>query len=78
MSTLDWIFTSLFIVLYFCLLFTVCLMTFQKGHIVLGIVGIFFPILWLIGAILPARPGSRYAREEAMRYQAMTGMRLPQ
>jgi hypothetical protein len=77
MSALDWVFTSLFFVLYICLLFTVCLMTFQKGHIVLGIVGIFIPILWLIGAILPARPGSRYAREEAMRYQAMSGMGMP-
>lgn len=73
MSALDWVFTSLFFVLYICLLFTVCVMTFQKGHIALGIIGIFFPILWLIGAILPARPGSRYAHEEAMRYQAMTG-----
>jgi hypothetical protein len=27
---------------------------------VLGIVGIFIPFLWLIGAILPAKPGSRY------------------
>ncbi len=73
MSVLDWIFTSFFIVLYFFLLFTVCFMTFQKGHIVLGIVGIFVPLLWLIGAILPARPGSSYARAEAMRYQSVGG-----
>jgi hypothetical protein len=73
MSVLDWVCTSLFFVFYLSLLFTVAVMTFQKGHVVLGIVGIFFPLLWLIGAILPARPGSRYAREEAMRYQAMTG-----
>ena len=73
MSALDWIFTSFFFVLYFFLLFTVCVMTFQKGHIVLGIIGIFVPFLWLIGAILPARPGSAYAQREAMRYQAMTG-----
>jgi hypothetical protein len=71
MSALDWIFTSFFFVLYLCLLFTVCLMTFQKGHYVLGIVGIFIPILWLIGAILPARPGSRYQMAESMRYQSM-------
>jgi hypothetical protein len=73
MSALDWIFTSFFFVLYFFLLFTVCVMTFQKGHIVLGIIGIFIPFLWLIGAILPARPGSTYARREAMQYGAMTG-----
>ncbi len=73
MSALDWVFTSLFIVIYIFLLFTVCVMTFQKGHIVLGIVGIFVPLLWLIGAILPARPGSRYQMAEATRYQSSTG-----
>jgi hypothetical protein len=77
MSALDWVLTSLFFVLYICLLFTVCVMTFQKGHIALGIIGIFFPFLWLIGAILPARPGSRYAQAETMRYRAMSGQ-LPQ
>ena len=77
MSTLDWIFTSLFLVLYFFLLFTVCLMTFQKGHYVLGIVGIFIPFLWLIGAILPARRGSRYQMAEAMRYQGYEAMGQP-
>ena len=69
MSALDWILTSLLIVVYLFLLFTVCFLTFQKGHVVLGIVGIFVPFLWLIGAILPARPGSAYARTEATRYQ---------
>jgi hypothetical protein len=68
MSALDWMFTSLFLVIYVFLLFTVCLMTFQKGHYVLGILGIFVPILWLIGAILPAKLGSRYQMAEASRY----------
>ncbi len=36
----------------------------------LGIVGIFLPILWLIGAILPAKRGSRYEVQQAMRDQA--------
>jgi hypothetical protein len=73
MSALDWMFTSLLAVTYFVLLFTVCLMTFRKGHIVLGIVGIFVPFLWLIGAVLPAKPNSPYAQAEAMRYQAQRG-----
>lgn len=73
MSVLDWIFTSAFLVIYLFLLFTVCFMTFQKGHIVLGIIGIFLPILWLIGAVLPAKRGSRYETQEAMRYQAQYG-----
>jgi len=40
-------------VIYLVLLFTVAVLTFRKGHWVLGLIGIFFPILWLIGAVLP-------------------------
>ena len=58
MSALDWIFTTFFVVLYLFLLFTVCLLTFRTGYIVLGIIGIFIPFLWLIGAILPDKRGS--------------------
>jgi hypothetical protein len=32
---------------------------------VLGLIGIFIPILWVLGAILPARPGSSYRRSHA-------------
>jgi hypothetical protein len=41
-------------VLYLVLLFTLAIMTFRKGHWVLGLIGFIFPILWIIGAILPA------------------------
>jgi hypothetical protein len=70
MTTLDWILSVTFFMLYFFMIFTVCFLTFQKGHWVLGIVGIFLPILWLIGAILPAKRGSRYEVQQAMRDQA--------
>lgn len=70
MSVLDWFFTSFLIVVYIFCLFTVCLFTFRKGHIVLGIIGIFFPFLWLIGAILPAKRGSQYELAERARMQA--------
>jgi hypothetical protein len=56
--------------LYFTCLFTVCLMTFRKGHTLLGILGIFMPLLWLIGACLPAKEGSRAWVDEGMRRQA--------
>lgn len=45
---------------HFALLFTVAVITFRIGHIALFIIGIFFPILWLIGAMLKTQPGSRY------------------
>jgi hypothetical protein len=54
---------------YITCLFTVCSLTFQKGRTVLGIVGIFAPWLWLIGAILPAKKGSRYDLAQQMGYQ---------
>ncbi len=59
-----WFFGIFFFTVYFFCLFTVCLLTFRKGHTLLGIVGIFLPFLWLIGAILPAKPGSRYAVDQ--------------
>ena len=59
-----------YLIIYIILLFTVAMYTFRKGRIVLFIVGIFFPILWLIGAILPAKEGSRYDIEQAERYNA--------
>jgi len=69
MSALDWILACILFVVYVMCLATVCMLTFKKGYYVLGIVGIFFPILWLIGAILPAKHGSRYEIEETMRLQ---------
>jgi hypothetical protein len=69
MSVLDWILASALFILYLGLLITVCTLTFQKGYIVLGIVGIFIPLLWLIGAVLPAKPGSSYQVREVMRLQ---------
>ena len=69
MSFLDWFLSTAFFVLYLVCLFTVCLLTFRKGHLVLGILGIFLPFLWLIGAVLPAKRGSRYDLEQAQRYQ---------
>ena len=40
-------------ILYLVLIVTLAVMTFRKGHWVLGLIGFIFPILWLIGAVLP-------------------------
>ncbi|HEY6274948.1 MAG TPA: hypothetical protein VIX86_01330 [Streptosporangiaceae bacterium] len=42
-------------ILYLVLLLTVAIMSFRKGHWVLGLIGFIFPILWFVGAILPNR-----------------------
>jgi hypothetical protein len=53
MTTPGWAILSA--VIYLVLIFTLALMTFRKGHWVLGIIGFIFPLLWLIGAIMPSR-----------------------
>jgi hypothetical protein len=64
MTGLEWILLSTLGVIYVVCLFTVCALTFRKGHVALGIIGIFLPFLWLIGAVLPPRPGSSYELQE--------------
>jgi hypothetical protein len=71
MSTLDWFLSFALFVIYLACLITVCGLTFRKGHTVLGIVGIFIPILWLIGAVLPAKEGSRHWVQEREEQQRM-------
>lgn len=60
MTTLEWVLTSTLVVIYIALWVTVAMVTLRKGHVLLFIVGIFIPILWLIGAVLPPKPGSAY------------------
>lgn len=64
MTAFEWTSVFLLAVLYLTMLFTICVLTFKKGHTILGIVGILIPLLWLIGAVIPAKPGSRYQREQ--------------
>jgi cadmium resistance protein CadD (predicted permease) len=42
-------------IIYLVLLFTLADMSFRKGHWVLGLIGFIFPVLWLVGALLPRR-----------------------
>jgi hypothetical protein len=39
--------------LYVVLLITLGVMTLRKGHWVMFILGIFLPLFWLIGALIP-------------------------
>ena len=72
MGWVEWLLTVILLTFYIACIFTVCVLTFQKGYTILGIVGIFIPFLWLIGAILPAKPGSRFeiGQQQAMQRQA--------
>jgi hypothetical protein len=68
MTATAWMLCATLITFYCCCLFTVCPLTFRKGHIVLGIAGIFVPILWLLGARLSAKRRSPYAVEQSIEY----------
>ena len=39
-------------ILYVVLLITLGVMTFRKGHYWLFFIGIFFPVLWIIGGVI--------------------------
>jgi len=40
-------------ILYLVLVFTLGVMTLRKGHWVMFILGIFLPLFWVIGAVIP-------------------------
>jgi len=48
-------FIALWAVIYFVLLVTLGVISIRKGHWVMFIIGIFIPLFWMIGALLPRR-----------------------
>ena len=44
---------GLFGVVYVVLLITLGIMAIRKGHWIMFLVGIFLPIFWIIGALIP-------------------------
>ena len=53
MTFLELVLASILFAIYLVCIFTVAGVTFRNGHWILGILGIFFPVFWLIGVILP-------------------------
>ena len=60
MSLLLWI---LLATLYLVLLWTLGITTFRRGHYVLFFMGIVFPVLWIVGAVIA--PTSEVGAAEA-------------
>jgi hypothetical protein len=48
-------FIALWSILYFVLLLTLGILSIRKGHWVMFIIGIFLPLFWFIGALLPRK-----------------------
>ena len=42
-------------ILYFVLLVTLGILTIRKGHWVMFLIGIFIPLFWIIGALMPPK-----------------------
>jgi hypothetical protein len=53
MSTFLWIVLA---ALYFVALVSLGVSTLRKGHTVLFVVGIIFPVLWIVGALIQPTP----------------------
>jgi hypothetical protein len=58
MSTFLWI---LLAVVYLMALISLGVSTLRRGHVVLFIFGIIFPLLWILGALLPPTSGAMRA-----------------
>lgn len=48
-------FVGLWAAIYFILIITLGVLSIRKGHWVMFLIGIFLPIFWFIGALLPRR-----------------------
>ena len=48
-------FIALWTVIYVVLLVTLGILSIRKGHWIMFIVGLFIPLFWFIGALLPRR-----------------------
>ena len=53
MTFLEYLLLAILFTIYIACIFTVAAITFRNGHWILGILGIFFPVFWLIGVVLP-------------------------
>src|SRR5438270_680573 len=68
MTGMAWGLCVMLLCFYGVCALTVCPLTFRKGYIALGLAGTVLPLLWLIGATLPAKRRSRYAVPQAVEF----------
>jgi hypothetical protein len=56
MTGLEWTLITILVVLYLGMLIVLGATTLRKGRPVMFVVGIFFPVFWIVGAVMPAVP----------------------
>lgn len=49
------------VIIWLILMITCGVLTLRKGHVALFIFGIIFPLLWIIGAVIPPKAAPRTA-----------------
>jgi uncharacterized membrane protein len=68
-STGEILLFTMFGFIYLAVVLTLGLATYRRGRKVLFFVGFLMPLLWLLGAILPAKKGSKYAHQQDAYWQ---------
>jgi len=63
-STTDVLLFGMFGFIYLAVVLTIGLATYRRGHMVLFIIGFLMPVLWLIGAIITPKKGSKYEHQQ--------------
>jgi hypothetical protein len=58
-NAMEWVFAGLGAILYLVVLVTLGVMTLRGGHIVMFVIGFFFPLFWLIGAFIAPTEAAR-------------------
>ncbi len=56
MSGLEWTLVSILVVLYVTMMIFLGVATFRNGRPVMFVAGIFFPVFWIVGAVMPPAP----------------------
>ena len=56
MTGLEWTLITILVVMYLAMLIVLGAMTLRKGRPMMFVVGIFFPVFWIVGAVMPAVP----------------------
>lgn len=67
MTSSDGVFLAILAAFYIMLLIGLGFTTLRNGRLFLFILGIFIPLFWLIGALLPATVAAQMERESKTR-----------
>ena len=56
---MGWFFGGIWAIIWILLFLFLGIRTLRRGHWVMFIIGIFFPLFWIIGALIPPTPAAQ-------------------